>query len=240
MPMPSKEERTETYRIASEEMEKSEGMRQLTKELQEIFTPLIRDPNERILEQIEKLMFKGTDPRESVESFLMNAGTLIYRLFGISEVAIALKDPSDNLFKYRLFFGMRKDSEDAYRKISYTLEQATSTTKYPRIRLSEYTDFFPSEYRPYIEGEVNTYNRPSQLGMKRRSPDEMIEGDYVCIYFYGMMKNDILGWFELARTRDGKIPNRETFKWLELIASIVGRIIHERRLSSRYSAMPRL
>ena len=201
---------------------------------------MIRDPGERVLEQIEKLMFKGTDPNETVDSFLMNAGTLIYRLFGFSEIAIALKDRTDNLFKYRLFFGMRKESEDAYHRITYTLEQATSTTKYPRIRLSDYTDFFPSEHRPYLDGELDTYNRPSKLRMQRKSPNEMIEGDYFCIYFYGISKNDVLGWFELARTRDGGMPSRETFKWLELIASIVGRIIHEKGLSRRLPAMPRL
>jgi len=214
-------------------------MRELARALQEICTPLIKDPNERVLEQIEKLMLKGTDPKETIDSFLMSAGTLIYRLFGISEVTIALKDPSDNRFKYRLFFGMRKESEDAYRKITYTLEQAISTTKYPRIRLSEYIDFFPSEYRPYIEGELDTFNRPSKLEMKRKSPTEMIEGDYFCVYFYGLNKNDILGWFELARTLNGKMPPRENLKWLELLASIVGRTIHERRLSMRQAAASR-
>lgn len=231
--------RMDSYIKSSEEIEKSENIKQLTKTLQEIYSPLIRDPNERIMEQIERLMFKGTDPRESIDSFLTSAGTLIYRMFGIAEVAVALKDTSDNLFRYRLFFGMRKESEDAYRKLAYTLEQVTSTTKYPRIRLSEYIDFFPSEYRPYIEGELDTYNRPSKLEMKRRSPDEMIEGDYFCIYLYGLTKNDILGWFEIARTLNGKMPPRETLKWLELLASIVGRTIHERRLSARLTAASR-
>ncbi|MEM4265140.1 MAG: zinc ribbon domain-containing protein [Thermoplasmata archaeon] len=231
--------RMESYAKSSDEIGKSDDMKQLAKALQEICTPLIKDPNERVMDQIEKLMLKGTDPKETIDSFLLHAGTLIYRLFGISEVAIALKDPSENRFRYRLFFGMRKESEDAYRKISYTLEQTTSTTEYPRIRLSEYVDFFPSEYRPYIEGELDTFNRPSKLEMKRKSPTEMIEGDYFCVYFYGLTKNDILGWFELARTLNGKMPPRETLKWLEMLASIVGRIVHERRLSTRQTSMLR-
>lgn len=68
----------------------------------------------------------------------------------------------------------------------------------------------------------------------------MIEGDYFCVYFFGVSKDDILGWLEHSRTRDGRMPGRESFKWLELMASLVGRIVYERELSKRLPAMQSL
>ncbi|MDH4122748.1 MAG: hypothetical protein OEV21_01480 [Thermoplasmata archaeon] len=231
---PAQLDRTRQDLISSvyQELQKSESYIKFTKELQQRCSPMAADQNERIMEQIQKLLSKGMDPGEPIENFLSQAGNLIYRLFGMTEVAISLKDDRDGLYRYILFFGMRKESETAYRRIEYTMDDVISQTKYPRIKLSEYLEFYPGEVKPFTDGEVDTFNRPSQIAQQRSGSEEMIEGDYFCLYMHGP-QNQIIGWFELARPRDNKMPNRNTLIWLDLFAAIIGRVVFERRNALR-------
>lgn len=213
--------------IGQQQAEEQDKTKLLGKLLRDRCSPLAEDDSEKIMAQIEKMLVRTTGPIETTQSFLQEVANTVARMFDFSELAIAIKDRSDNLYKYAVFVGMRKEAEVAYRKIGYSIDEVTSPVKFPRIKLDNYVDFFQGEFRPQREGELETFNRPSQLGKERGTLDDLQEGDYFCIYFYGLSR-DILGWFELARTMNGKIPTRQTLKWLELIASVVGRIVYEK------------
>ncbi|MDH4122750.1 MAG: hypothetical protein OEV21_01490 [Thermoplasmata archaeon] len=204
----------------------------LTRLIHDRSAPLSRDHTERIMENLDKLLIRCADQHENFDLFLSHMGDLISRLCGFSEITIASKDQDDGLYKFKQCFGMRKEAELAYKKLTYTKEDVLSTQKYPRIKMNDYLEFYPTEFRPYAEGELETYNRPSQMKFERESVEDMLEGDYLCLYFYGPHK-EIAGWFELARTRDGKIPSRETFKWLELFAAITSRVYCEKLLAKK-------
>ena len=211
----------------TEAVDDEDKIKQLSRLLRERCSLVSEDETEKMLSQIEKFLVRVSGPAETTQSFLQEAANTISRMFDFAEFVIALKDRSDGLFKYVAFVGMRKEAELAYRKLGYTAEEAVSPVKFPRIKLTNHIDFFLGEYRPYREGELETFNRPSQLGRERESIENLQEGDYICVYFFAPTR-EILGWFEVARTMNGLIPSRRTFKWLELLSAITGRIVYEK------------
>lgn len=212
---------------ASESSDEDDKIKQLTRLLRERCSLASEDETEKTVSQIEKFLMRVSGPGETTQSFLQEVSNTISRMFNFAEFVVALKDRSDGLFKYVAFVGMRKEAETAYRKLGYTDDEAISPTKFPRIKLTNHIDFFLGEYRPYREGELETFNRPSQLGKGRDSMEKLEEGDYICVYFFAPTR-EMLGWFEIARTLDGLIPSRKTFKWLEFMAAITGRIVYEK------------
>jgi len=204
-----------------------EKIKQLTRLLKERSSPIPLDETERNLANIEKFLQRTSGPTVTTQAFLEEAAATISRMFEFSELAVALKDWSDGKFRYGVFVGMRGEAIAAYRKLAYTLDEMSSTSKFPRIKLDNYIDFFLGEYVPDREGEMETYNRPSMLTKEREAVDVFREGDYLCAYIRGA-GSEVIGWFEIGRTLDGKLPDRQTFKWLELVVSIVGKILYER------------
>lgn len=228
----------EGQRIGGKTLDLSKpGEVNLTKELAKILrdrsSTIPKDENERAMSHIIKLVLGSRSQSELTMPFLEETAIFISRQFGFSEVAVATKDHVDGLYRYVVFVGMRPEAITAYRKLAYTRDDVTSPTKFPRVKLDYFIDFFPGELKPYLDSEVDTYNRPSQIGKERDHADEMREGDYMNIFLYG--RGEIIGWMELARTRDGKIPSRQALKWLELFAAVVGRILYEREYSGQAS-----
>lgn len=194
------------------------------------YSKVPQDEEERIIDRIEKFLLKNISSRQPISSILKEAGILISRTFGFTEISMGLRDPKDGLYKYEAFIGLRPETEHAYKKLAYTYDDMMNTNKFPRICINEYCDLFLGEFKPYQDGEEETFGRPSLLGScERKSPEAMIEGDYICTYMYGH-ENLLIGWFELARTRDEKMPARKALKWLELFTIILGKIIYEREL----------
>jgi len=192
------------------------------------YSKVPQDEEERIMDRIEKFLMKSISSRQSINSILKEACNLISRTFGFTEVSVGLKDPKDELYKYEAFVGLRSDTQQAYRKLGYTYDDMFNGNKFPRITISEYCDLFLGEFRPYQDGEEGTYGRPSLLGItERKNPETMIEGDYICTYMYGH-ENLLIGWFEMARTRDEKMPSRKSLKWVEFFTVVLGKILYER------------
>jgi hypothetical protein len=208
----------------------SEKTRQITKLLKERCSPIPTDDTERIMTNIEKLLQRSCAANVTTQSFIEDALTTISRTLDFTEMAVALRDKSDGKYKYVAFTGMRGEAISAYKKLSYNFDEMISGSKFPRIKLDNYIDFFLGEYTPVREGELDTFNRPSMLGKDRESAEDWREGDYLCVYMHGS-GNDVMGWIELACTMSGKLPSRQTFKWLELIISIISMFLYERDYS---------
>lgn len=207
--------------------EMGKQVRQLQKFMQNTYSKIPQDSDERMMDQIRRILMRNLIGANCDIAFLNDVAKLIHRLFNFSEVTIGFKDRSDNLYKYIVLSGVRKETEIATRKLQYTYQDMIDHIKYPRIRLSEFCEFFPGEYRIFHEGEYETYGRPSLLGQKRNSIEDMIEGDYFCVYMYGE-RNELIGWFELGRTNDMKMPSRATMKRLEFFAAVIGRMTCDR------------
>lgn len=197
---------------------------QLSKLVRDICPPTPADRAERIMAELERILSQSRARSDSPKQFLEQIMNIIYRYLDFSELAVAFKDPRDGMFRYIAFMGMRKDAENAYRRLSYSIDDALSQSKYPRIKCTPSVDFFPAELRPEKDGEIETFNRPGLLRQQRTSLEMLQEGDYFCAYLQGQ-KNDLIGWFDLARTKDGKFPSGNSLRWLNLICTVVGKVI---------------
>lgn len=218
--------------VSAKEISKMESERRvqtgkLVRLIRDSYSQIPQNEDERVMENLEKIVSKSLEPNRSIDQFLKDVSELIHRSFGFIEIAIGLKDKKDGRYKYKNFYGLRKNSEKAYQKISYSYEDMIDAVKFERIKLSNYCDFFPGEYSSYLNGEEDTFSRPSLLGQRRINPDDLIEGDYFCFYMYGK-KNELIGWFELSRNKNNKFPQRNTIKWLELISAICGKCLSEK------------
>ena len=184
------------------------------------------------IENIQSWLLHARIKGESLDSILTFTARTIYRIFGFKEIAIGLRSEKDNLYRYEILFGFTKEAEKRLRKLSYTAEELDSYEKFPGIRLSSITDFCFAENIVDEEGEELTYNRPLALLEKRKAVDDFKEGDYIDISFFDR-KLKLLGWLELSNTTNGKLPSRESLKWLEIFATIIGIIVERERLSEQ-------
>jgi hypothetical protein len=178
------------------------------------------------------LVEMARNKRQPLDAVLDQACKMIFRNFNFHEVSIGLKDRVGSVYRYHVFFGQRKDIAERMKKIQYTEEDMLSQDKYPFVMIGKLAQHNPFEGLP--EWEKDLFGRTYQLGEKRASYDELHEGDYIDIWIYGS-NDELIGWIELTRSGDGKLPSRSTVRWIELIADVLGSIITARWMKGVFS-----
>jgi len=179
------------------------------------------DKNERALDGILSLLSHFQKKQIDIHSLLADAADIIYRQLGIANVAIGLKSPSDGLFRYEVLVGFRAETEEAERKLAYSEKQFTEDTEYKGAMISKLSKIYLAEDLPYKEEEVSSYDHAGLLGMRRLSLSDSLEGDYIDTWILGV-DGKLLGWIEISGLRTGKIPDTQTIKQIEVVASIIG------------------
>lgn len=180
-----------------------------------------KDDYQKILDSTSGLLKHFRKQSTDLEKFFDEVITIIRRRLWIREVTIALFNPDKNVYQYRYMGGLRHDTWEAHKNLSYTKDELVNPKVYKPREISKNTVLFLAEDNPYGEGEVNTYNRPAMLESRRRSTEDSIEGDYFDIWIRGN-NDDILGWIEISGTIDYKFPTIESLKWIEILASLSG------------------
>lgn len=199
--------------------------RQYRNYVENLYSTVPRDQQEKIIENIMTLIEMGHDRRQTLNTTLEFAAKMIFRLFGFQEISIGLKNRADGTFKYDIIFGFRKDVELNYRRLRYTLEDMISQERYPFIKTGKSSEYNPVEGLP--ERECTLYNRPYQVKTQRKGFDDFHEGDYFDVWMYGPNK-ELIGWIEVMGTPDDKLPPRGHIRWLELIAAVCADIVLEK------------
>lgn len=184
----------------------------------------ITDHTTKTLEEICELYWKLEQSDFHIQDFLTNIADLISRRFGIASVSIAIWDPLDKLYHYKVVNGIDKEAIEDYKGIAYTKAQVKDDATYPCHEISSHTKIYLTEEHPYAPGEEFSYRRPGLIGMKRRALTDSLEADYLDFFFYGRDK-EILGWIEASGTRLRKLPDAATIRWIELIAIMVGQAL---------------
>jgi len=179
------------------------------------------DKNERALDGILSLLSHFQKKQIDVHSLLADAANIIYRQLGVANVAIGLKSPSDDLFRYEVFVGFRSETQEAEKKLAYSERQFTEDTEYRGSTISRLSKIYLAEDMPYKEEEIGSYDHAGLLGMQRLSLSDALEGDYIDTWILGV-DGRLLGWIEISGLRTGKIPDIQTIKQIEVIASIIG------------------
>jgi hypothetical protein len=168
-------------------------------------------------------LFSTWSKDQSYLAILKEAAKLISMCFGIKEVGIGVRG-LDRLYRMVVFYGYRPETEDANRKLVYTEADFRDSDVYKGISISPLTRAYFSEDSPYANIEEATFNRPKMLKGTRKATEESIEGDY----FDTVIRDSggaMLGWIEYGGTTVGKLPDVQSIKWIELIASILGQFM---------------
>ncbi len=188
----------------------------------------LKDDTMKALSALDPILSKCREREFDLRSALEEVANLISRQFRIREVCIGLRSPADGMFRYEIFVGFREDAIKRHKELAYTREEFGNSTKYPGTPISRYTRVYLAEDSPYKEDETNSYNRPVLLGsMKRATPEDSIEGDYIDIIIPGP-GDEMLGWIEMSGTTGGKLLDVTTIKWIELIACVLGTVMCSR------------
>lgn len=177
-------------------------------------------PND-FMASVQGLVSSLTESSSTIRKLVQDVVRLIHDKMWIKEVTLGLKDPADGLYRYEAMAGLREGTWQAHKSIAYTFEQFNDPKLYRAKQISRYTRLYLSEDNPYGEGEVETYNKPVMLQMRRKALDDSIEGDYVDIGILGE-RDELVGWIEISGTMTGKLPDVTTIRVIELIASVVG------------------
>ncbi len=180
----------------------------------------VRDHTQKALEGVQNLLSNLQSPKVDIEKMFNEAAQLIWRQFGIDNVAIGLRSKEDGLYRYKVMAGFREDALAAHKKIVYKKEQFFDSTEFHGVKISKYSTMYMAENNILTEAEKEAYNRPGLLAQSRKDLTDSLEGDYIDVGIYGR-NDDLVGWIEISGTRTMKLPDVTTIRWVEVIASIL-------------------
>lgn len=186
------------------------------------------DSTQKIMETIQELLAAARSDKLNIADLLDKAVKMVHQQFRLRWVAIGTKSERDGLYRYNSFAGLREDAVKARQRETFKREDFDGTGKYPGRMISHQTMLFLEEDKPYTEGAEATFNRPALMNSLRRSPEDCLEADYLDVHIFGG-KDDLLGWIEASGTLTGKLPDVNTIRWIEMIASILGVALSRRQ-----------
>ena len=180
-----------------------------------------KDKNERALDGMFTLLSHFQKPHLDLNSLLLDSANFIQKQLGIANVSIGLKSPSDGLYRYEVIVGFRSDAEAAEKRLAYTEKQFLDDTEYKGTMIGRVSKLYLAEDMHYKHDEIESYDRSALLGMRRLTPSDSLEADYIDIWILGV-NGALLGWIEISGTRTAKLPDIMTIKQIEIIAAIIG------------------
>lgn len=173
----------------------------------------------RGLDSIHGLIKQMMEEQPDINDVLKSTAKTIYSQFNIKEVSIGLRSP-DGLYRYVAMYGLRDEVWAAHRNLVYDEKQLMDPNTYKWTEISHHTKLFLAEDNPYTVGEALTRIEHLSMKSKRKTAEDIIEGDYMDVFIYGP-KDEILGWIETAGTWDGKVPDTRTIRSLEVLSSVL-------------------
>jgi len=211
----------------NDRMAKVVGPEEVARRLKLDYSRGVKDQTEKMLEELIDAWSQVDRADVPLKSILTQCADIISKRLGIATVGIALRSPSDGIYRYETVVGVSEQVLAEYRKFSYTREQVTDESTYRSHEISKYSKIFLGEDHPYAVGEESSYERPGLLDMKRRSATDSLEADYIDTFFYDS-KGEIIGWIEMSGTRTKRIPDATCVKWTELIAFMISTAVRRR------------
>ena len=184
----------------------------------------LKDPNQRALEGIQRLLAHFRTLDMNIDGLLTEAADLIWRHMSIDNVAIGLRDPKDGMYRYRAMVGFRPDALEGHKRIAYSKEQFYANSEFNGTDVGNCSRIYLAEDNPLTEVEKKAFNRPGLLAMRRQTSSDSLEGDYIDTRICGV-NDELLGWIEISGTRTLKLPEASTIRWVEAIAGIIAAAI---------------
>ncbi len=193
--------------------------------LQTRYSTIPKNDLEKKLDSLLELAKLARDKNRNLRSVLEKAASTIFRLFDFSEIAIGLRNPKDGLYRYEILYGYTKNTEAAFKKLSYTDDDMVSYDKYPFVKTGRISELDPAEGTVVApDRDSLLYDRPLAVDAARQSPEDFLEGDYIDVWMYDS-SDKLIGWIELSRPKKGKMPSPEAVRWVEVIAELCALIV---------------
>jgi len=185
-----------------------------------------KNHQEQLIFELSALVEYSLDRTKSLPKVLDRIGRLILKFFEFKSISIALRN-DDGRYRYVVIIGHPKDAEEALRKQSYSAEDLFDNNKFPCIRIMPTVHFSPVEGFPIDEAELTAHRHPTLPKKPRADLGSFLPGDYIDFYMSGY-EDKLIGFIEVSETKDGRLPSRETVRWIDLIAKISAAIIQPR------------
>ncbi len=170
-------------------------------------------------ECVHELLDRLTASSIDLHQFLQEAVDALHAKLYLSEVTIGLRRP-DGTYTYEVMAGLQDSEWKAHQGLSYVYDQFVSKEVYKYEEVSELTRLFLAEDNPYANGEDETYQKDVMLQSRRKSLEDFIEGDYIDTLVLGADR-ELWGWIEYSGMDNGKFPDGQTIKSIELMASVI-------------------
>ena len=183
-----------------------------------------KDLSNRILDSLGKLTSDGLKPDKDVIQFLGDVARMIDKHLQIRTTTIGIRDPTDGMYRYVAMSGLTDAQWQAHKVLSYSRQNLFDPLKYRSSKISDLTLVFLVEDSPYNPDEITTYNSRLSSAMIRRSAEDCNEGDYFDIHIKSP-GDELLGWIEISGTNHGKMPDANVFRWIEMIAMVLGFVL---------------
>lgn len=180
-----------------------------------------RNSAQKVMDGVQDLLALARSNNLDIADFLAKAAKMVHQQFRFRWVAIGTRSHADGLYRYDALVGFREDAVQARKREEFKREDFDGTGKYRGWQVSHQTMLFLEEDKPYTAGAEATFNRPALMHSSRRSPDDSLEADYLDVNIYGE-KDELIGWIEISGTVLGKLPDINTIRWVEMVASIIG------------------
>lgn len=194
--------------------------------LKETYSTLNRDDDERLMAEIHSMIEFSMDRRNPTNKVLERICRLIVKNFEFKSVSIGLRG-EDNMYRYVAFAGHPKEAEDALRLQRYNLSDMIDYDKYPNIRIGAIAQYNPVEGFPDKKDELVGHHIPELPKTPRKNVNEFLQGDYIDFFMHGF-EGKLIAWIELSETKDGRLPSRDSIRWIELISDICASVLQGR------------
>lgn len=194
--------------------------------LKDTYLIVNKTDQERLISELNALVDYSLNRTNPLPKVLDRIGRLILKFFEFKSISIALRS-NDGRYKYVVMIGHPKDAEEALRKQSYSGEDLLDYDKFPCIRLMPTVHFIPVEEFPIDEAELTAHHHPTLLKKPRMDLGSFLPGDYIDFFMFGY-EGKLIGFIEVSETKDGRLPSKETVRWINLIANISVAIIQPR------------
>jgi hypothetical protein len=179
------------------------------------------NPTGERIDCVHHLIDDLADPKLDMRAFLQETADTIRNKIGVKEVTIGIKSATDGKYRYEVMSGLHEDNWDAHKQLEYGFEEFFSQDIYKFMQISKYTRLYLAEDNPYDKDEEGTFHRDLMLQSARKSLDDTIEGDYIDVLIQGKGE-ELLGWIEISGMQNGKFPDAQTLKCIELLATVIG------------------
>jgi len=178
------------------------------------------NPAHEHLDCLLTLVTELADPQLDIRKFMKDTADAMTERLGVKEVTIGLRH-DDGLYRYEVMSGLTEERWMAHAALAYRYEDFLESSIYKFKQISKFTKLFLAEDNPYGAGEELTYSKTEMMKSERKSLEDTIEGDYLDISIFGK-GDELLGWIETSGMMNGKFPDVQTIKSIEVLATVIG------------------